>query len=172
MGVQLNYSVNDPTQARFCFLGQRTQDIYDIWTGVFGTNSSTLNVIVSTQAVNADTTRRILLCRNTFTKVHGVAIAPYLSVNLADNMTLDVLFGKLTSQVGLIGPMISSHLNYTRLYSLPLYCYESGQGLVGSNSAQTSLQISAQSDLRMRGIYLSYLEALFNNSVVLANHYT
>lgn len=97
MGVKLNYSPNDPTQARFCFLGQRTQDIYDIWTSVYGPNNPRLNIIVSTQAVNADTTNRILACRNTYTKVHGVAIAPYLSVPISSKTTNDALFAQLTA---------------------------------------------------------------------------
>jgi hypothetical protein len=152
MGVKLNYSSNDPTQARFCYLGQRTQDISDIWNGVYGQNNPNLQIIVSTQAVNADTTRRILACRNTYLKVNGVAIAPYLSVTMTSSMTLDTLFSKLTSQVGLIGPMVAAHLNYTKNYSLPLLCYESGQGLVGSDSTTTNLQVTAQTDVRMRAI--------------------
>lgn len=172
MGVLLNYASNDPTQARFCYLGQRTQDIFDIWTGVFGQNNPRLNIIVSTQAVNADTTKRILACRNTYAKVNGVAIAPYLSVTMNDSMTTDALFTKLTTQLTLIGPMVAAHLPFTNSYNLPLYCYESGQGLVGSTSTTTNLQVGAQSDSRMRTIYRTYFEALFNNSITLANHYT
>jgi hypothetical protein len=96
MGVRLNYS-SDPTQARFCYLGKRTQDISDIWRNAFGVGSARLSIVVSTQAVNADTTSRILACRNTYTKVNAVAIAPYLSVAVTANTPLDTLFTQLTN---------------------------------------------------------------------------
>jgi hypothetical protein len=51
-------------------------------------------------------------------------------------------------------------------------CYESGQGLEGKTSTQTSLQIGVQTAVEMRQVYLSYMEMLFNNSIVLASHYT
>lgn len=150
MGVKLNYT-SDPTQARFCYLGQRTQDISDIWWSVFGVGSPILKIVVSTQAVNADTTSRILACRNTYTKVNAVAIAPYLSVTVAANTPLNTLFTQLTTQVTAVGTMVASHLKFTNNHSLPLLCYESGQGLAGVTSA-----INAQSDPRMRNIYRIY----------------
>lgn len=122
MGVRLNYD-SDPTQARFCYLGQRTQDISDIWWNVFGSDSTRLSIVISTQAVNADTTRRILACRNTYTKVNAVAIAPYLSVTVTSNTPLDSLFAQLTTQVGAVGLMVASHLKFTNNHSLSLLCY-------------------------------------------------
>lgn len=88
---------NDPTQARFCYLGLITNNISTIWRGVFGANNKRLNIIVSTQAVNADTTTRILTCKKTYNYVDGVAIAPYLSINLNDSMTFNDVFANMNA---------------------------------------------------------------------------
>lgn len=51
-------------------------------------------MVVSTQSVNADTTRRILACQNTYNFVNAVAIAPYLSIPLTDSMSFaDIISG-------------------------------------------------------------------------------
>lgn len=93
-GLAYNLST-DPTEARFCFLGVMTQTISSIFRPLFGDNPSRLQVIVSTQAVNADTTRRILACQNTYQYVDGVAIAPYFSANLTNTTSMDQLFNTL-----------------------------------------------------------------------------
>lgn len=136
-GILSNYST-DPTQARFCFLGQRTNDISTIWKNVFGT-SSRLQIVVNTQAVNADTTNRILSCRGTQAYVNAVAIAPYISISLNDSMSFTNIFTGLNSQITTLATTIQTHLVYTNKYGLSLYCYESGQGLTGGDSAKTAL---------------------------------
>lgn len=170
-GVLLKLAPTDPTQARFCYLGLRTNQISTIWRGVYG-NSNRLKMVVSTQAVNADTTRRILACQNTSSYVDGVAIAPYLSITLSDSMNFSSIISGLNAQIPLLSNTIKTHLAYTNSYNISLFCYESGQGLVGSTTTQTNLQIGVQTTTDMRQIYLSYHEMLFNNSIVLANHYT
>lgn len=116
-----NYST-DPTQARFCFLGQRTNDISTIWRSVFG-SSSRFKMVVSTQAVNADTTNRILSCKGTQAYVNAVAIAPYISISLNDSMSFTNIFSGLNSQITTLATTIQTHLVYTKKYSLQLYCY-------------------------------------------------
>jgi hypothetical protein len=170
-GILKNFST-DPTQARFCFLGQRTNDISTIWRGVFGSKSPRLQMIVSTQSVNADTTKRILACKNTQNYVDAVAIAPYLSINLTNTMSFANIISGMNSQITKLAANIQSHLNYTNQYNLKLYCYESGQGLAGSNSVQTALQIGVQNSTDMVDLYVNYLNMLFNNSIQLANHFT
>ena len=96
-GVLLNLSSTDPTQARFCYLGLRTNQISGIWKNIFGVSSSRAKIVVSTQAVNADTTKRILACKNTQNYIYGVAIAPYLSVTLTDTMSFENVIGKMTT---------------------------------------------------------------------------
>jgi hypothetical protein len=67
----------------------KTQNISDIWRAVWSSpsDSSRLKIVISTQSVNADTTRRILACENGYKKVDMVAIAPYLSIDLRSNMS-------------------------------------------------------------------------------------
>lgn len=160
----------DPVQARFCFLGVMTQTIATLWRPIFSSDPSQLQVIVSTQSVNADTTRRILACQDTYQYVDGVAIAPYFTANLTDQTTLNQLMDSLLpANILQIDSDLKSHLAFVNQYNLKLYCYESGQGMVGSNPLQTALQISAQSDPRMEELYVKYLETLFNNSMTMTN---
>jgi hypothetical protein len=67
-------------------------------------------MIVSTQSVNADTTKRILACKSTQNYVDAVAIAPYLSISLNDSMTLDNIITGMNSQITLVANDIKSHL--------------------------------------------------------------
>jgi len=53
--------------------------------------------VISTQAVNADTTRRILACENGYKKINLVAIAPYLSITLNANMTQTEIFTQMNA---------------------------------------------------------------------------
>jgi hypothetical protein len=98
----------------------------------------------------------ILTCHNTSDNVDAVAIAPYLSITLDDSMNGTDIFTSLTAQTPILATVISTHLSYTNQYSLPLLCYESGQGLVGSTPIQTSLQISVQTFPQIRQLYFSY----------------
>lgn len=128
-------------------------------------------MIVSTQSVNADTTKRILTCKSTFNHVDGVAIAPYLSTTLTDSSTYDQIISQMQAQISAIATTIQQHLSFTTPHNLQLHCYESGQGLVGSNTVQTNLQIGVQTYAPMRALYLAYHQMLFNNSISLANHF-
>jgi hypothetical protein len=57
-------NITDPTQARFCWYALITKNISTIWRSVFSStnNKLRLKIVASTQAVNADTTRRIVAC--------------------------------------------------------------------------------------------------------------
>jgi hypothetical protein len=155
-GLNLGMGSTDPEQARFCYLGLRTNKISAIWRGVFVGSSGRLKMVVSTETGNADTTKRILTCQSTFNSVDSVAIAPYLSINLYDGMSDAEIFTSLTAQIPTLGGTISTHFRYTSQYKLTLLCYESGQGLVGNTPIQTSLQISVQTAPQIRQLYLSY----------------
>lgn len=167
-------NATDPGQAQFCYLSMKTQNISDIWRSVWSapSASSRLNIVISPQAVNADTTKRILACEDGYKKVDFVAIAPYLSVTLLANMTKTDVFTQLSAEIVKIGQTIQTHLTYTNSYSLALGCYEAGQGLLGTDTPTLALQTAVQDDSRMGGIYQNYFEMLFNNSIVLANQFT
>jgi hypothetical protein len=145
----LKLAPGDPTEARFCYLGQKTNNISTIWRGVYG-NDTKLHIIVSTQSVNADTTKRILACQQTYNYVDGVAIAPYLSTSLNDTMSFDDIISQLNVEIPKIATSIQHHLTFTSIHNISLMCYESGQGLLGSTDAQTNLQIGVQTYKPMR----------------------
>lgn len=62
----------------------------------------------------------------------------------------------MDAQITKIGTMIQTHLTFTNPHSLPLLCYESGQGLLGSTATQTNLAIGVQFYDSMRQLYLKY----------------
>jgi hypothetical protein len=86
----------------------KTQNISDIWRSIFCTPAerARLQIVVSTQAVNADTTRRILACENGYKKVNLLAIAPYLSVTLNPNMTQTDIFTQMDAQIKKISAIL------------------------------------------------------------------
>jgi hypothetical protein len=90
-------NATDPTQARFCYYSLITQKVSNLWKSVWSTpeNIGRVKIVISTQSVNADTTRRILACENGYKKVDFVAIAPYLSVPLNDTMSQTQVFSLL-----------------------------------------------------------------------------
>lgn len=101
-----------------------------------------------------------------------MAIAPYLSISLNDTMTSANIFDGMTAQIDNIAKTLKTHLNITNQYNLPLTTYESGQGLLGTTSITTNLQMGIQTDDRMRSVYVKYYQMLFNNSITLTNQYT
>lgn len=176
-GLRMGFST-DGTQARFCYLGYMTNLISKIFREVFNTadnqiNKSRLKIIVSTQSVNADTTKRILECQNTYAYVDAVAIAPYFSFTLKDSHNLDSIFNtEIPQTLDNLKKDLQSHLYFIKKYNLEFYNYESGQGFVGNNVFQTNLQISMQSDPRMQKIYFDYLNLLKQNGVTQTMVYT
>lgn len=148
-------NATSPVQAQFCYLGMKTKNISDIWKSAWSSDPR-VKIVISTQAVNADTTRRILACENAYLKVDFVAIAPYLSVPLKSSMSEADIFTKMNAQITNLSSILKQHLNYTNSYNLPLGCYESGQGLLGTDTATTLLQTGVQDDTRMKDLYLSY----------------
>ena len=118
-------NITDPTQARFCWLSLITSNISTIWKSVWSSaaNKARLKIVVSTQAVNADTTKRILACENLYTKVDFVAIGPYIDIPLTNTMTNTDIFNGLDNQLRVIKSYLISHANITNGYGIPLSCY-------------------------------------------------
>jgi hypothetical protein len=102
-----------------------TQTISNLWrnSSIFSSNPSRLSVVVSTQSVNADTTRRILACQNTYQYVDAVAIAPYFSANITGATADTLMDTKLPSNIQLINTTLKQHLIYVNQYNLKLFCY-------------------------------------------------
>lgn len=91
-----------------------------------------------------------------YESVDEVAIAPYLSIKLNDTMTSTNIIDGMTAEIDNIAKIIKTHLNITNQYNLPLATYESGQGLLGTTSTTTKLQIGIQADERMKNVYVKY----------------
>lgn len=91
-----------------------------------------------------------------YESVDEVAIAPYLSIKLNDTMTSTNIIDGMTAEIDNIAKIIKTHLNITNQYNLPLATYESGQGLLGTTSTTTKLQMGIQGDERMRNVYIKY----------------
>ena len=102
-----------------------TSNISTIWKSVWSSaaNKARLKIVVSTQAVNADTTKRILTCENLYTKVDFVAIGPYIDIPLTNTMTNTDIFNGLDNQLRVIKSYLISHANITNGYGIPLSCY-------------------------------------------------
>ncbi len=74
--------------------------------------------------MNADTTKRILACGETYKYVDAVAIAPYLYSPNINNITLDELIDNdLPIQMTNINKTIFDHMKFTNQYNLSLFCY-------------------------------------------------
>ena len=169
---------NDGVQARFCYLGYITNKISQIFRSVFSASDKLedkqrLKIVISTQSVNADTTKRILECQNSYEHVDAVAIAPYFSDELNDEYTADYVFETLMPKIfeG-INKDLQSHHAIIQKYNLEFYNYESGQGFLGSTQKQTDFQISIQDDERMKAAYIEYLKLLKSNGVSLTMLFT
>ena len=85
-----------------------------------------------------------------------VAIAPYFDIPLNDTMTNTQIFDGISARIDNFSTTVRSHAEYARARNLTLTCYEAGQGLLGTNSITTSLQIGAQTDDKMRLMYIKY----------------
>jgi hypothetical protein len=100
-----------------------TKKISNSWRKIFTTTLTRLSIVVSTQSVNADTTRRILLCQNTSQYVDAVAIAPYFTANLTNSNANTLFNTTLPLNIQQINATLKQHLNYTNQYNIKLMCY-------------------------------------------------
>ena len=184
-----------PTQARFCFLGNRTRRIAQLWAAVWSFNATAaeaaalspaaaaslvnrsglprvhprVRIVLSSQAVNADVTGRVLGCNGTGFYVDAVAIAPYFSAPLtagnsgsdADLLPLADLVAGLAANIASWPAKIAQHRAAAAPYGrLPLVAYEAGQGLDANTYIQDSLAMAANAAPDMASLYGAYLAAL------------
>ena len=184
-----------PTQARFCFLGNRTRRIAQLWAAVWTFNASPVaaaalspaaaaayvntsglprvhprvRIVLSSQAVNADVTARVLGCNATGFYVDAVAVAPYFTAPLtagnsgkdADLLGLPAVVAGLAANIASWPATLAQHRAAAAPYGrLPLLAYEAGQGLVAGSYIQTALAMAANAAPDMAALYGSYLAAL------------
>jgi hypothetical protein len=164
--------------ARFCFLGNRSRQIWGIFEAAWPFSPAPasaaawrarLRFVLASQFVNADVSRRILACGGAGGAADALAVAPYLDPPLtrgnsgrdADLLTVD---GVLNASSGTAWPALSAlvatcreHAALARAYNLSLVAYEGGQGLTGgASSFAQALAIAVNRDPRMAGLYRNY----------------
>ena len=184
-----------PTQARFCFLGNRTRRIAQLWAAVWSFNLAPaaaaalspaaaaayvntsglprvhprVRIVLSSQAVDADVTGRVLGCNRTGFFVDAVAVAPYFTAPLtagnsgkdADLLGLPDVVAGLAKSIASLPATLAQHRAAAAPYGrLPLLAYEAGQGLVAGSYIQTALAMAANAAPDMAGIYGAYLATL------------
>jgi hypothetical protein len=180
-GLRMGLST-DANQARFCYYGLRSSQIFAIWKNVWGSDRNRLVFTLSSQAVNPDVSQRILDCNNTYVNADALAIAPYFSSWLtANNTGLDThvvaLEGIMTTYAPAgVADALSTlpvHYQLAAARNLKLITYESGQSILNSNSPpQSVIAMAANRDSRMQQIYITYLNGLIANNVSLINHFS
>jgi hypothetical protein len=142
-----------------------------------------LRIVVASQAVNADVTRRILACNGTGFHVDAAAVAPYFSVPLTargsgsdnDLLPLPAVVAATYSAIANSTAMLALHLAATAPYTprnasggalvlgsaLPLLAYEAGQSFVAQGSyIQTALAEALNAAPEMAQLHGAYLAAL------------
>jgi hypothetical protein len=163
-----------PWDAAWHYTARRSVEIFRICEGELGGASRLVRVLPS-QAANAYVSEQILGFGRAHEHADALAIAPYLSLNVAPDgdppaaevatWSLDRLFEHLE---GVAMPEVERWLAeqsaVAREHGLSLVAYEAGQHLVGVQGAEnderlTRLFHSANADARMGSLYDRYFAA-------------
>lgn len=168
-GVALGLA-SSPFEAQLRYYSQRAVEMFDIWTSVFGNQSSRLVRTLAGQGVNTWTGQVTLDWKQAHLKTDAYAIAPYFGGQLGDpsqaaltsSMSVDDILDWCQSNVIAMGGHMVNNANMTNQRGVDLVAYEGGQHLVGhtgqeNNNELTAKFIAANRHPRMRDLYLDYL---------------
>jgi len=162
----------DSDESRFCYLAWRSRAIYEIFADVFGAARRRVKLIVASQSVNADVSRRILGCNNSYVVAvaSALSIAPYFnsfdeSTNTQGWTPEFALNESLKRNFAEINATTREHAALARRMGLRLTTYEAGQSFLG----ELALVKAVNSHPLMRSAYKSYLELLAAANVSLIN---
>jgi hypothetical protein len=164
-GFALGLSSN-AFEAQLRFYSLRSVQIFNIFTSMFGGNNRLVRVLAS-QSVNPWTGTTVMDWDSASTHADAYAVAPYFGGFLGQTslesyvqkMSVDEVLDSCAADID--RQMMDSKTNKNNAESrgLKLVCYESGQGLVGSHNADTTvtnLFIAANRHPRMKDLYLDY----------------
>lgn len=157
------------------YTARRSLEIFRIWEQVFGGPDRLLRVLPS-QAANRHLSEQIVKADDAFRSADALAIAPYLSFNVAsegkgltaaevERWSLEQLFEHLESRaLPECVDWMKQQKSVADRYGLRLVAYEGGQHLVGilgaeNNEKLTRLLHQANADPRMGKLYQRYFEA-------------
>jgi len=164
-GLALGLSSN-PFEAQLRFYSMRSVQVFAIFSSVFGGNDRLVKVLAS-QSVNPWTGTTVMDWNNASSHADVYAVAPYFGGFLGQpdleshvqpmsvNEVLDSCAADIVRQMA----DTKANKNNAESRGLKLACYESGQGLVNSNGADTTvtnLFIAANRHPRMKDLYLDY----------------
>jgi hypothetical protein len=167
-GLALNLSSN-AWEAQLRYHSQRSVQIFQLFTSVFGGNSRLVRVLAS-QAVNVWGSTTIADHQNAWQSADALAIAPYFGPGVPPSalaqfaaMTVSQVldYAEFTELPAALTSM-QAQAQFAASRNLTLVAYEGGQHLVGigsaaSNQTLTGLLIAANRHPRMAHIYQQYL---------------
>lgn len=182
-GVALNLA-NTPYEARLRFYSQRAVEMFDIWTSVFGTQSSRLVRTLAGQSVSTWTGQVALDWKQAYTKTDAYAIAPYFGGQLGDpsqvamlsTMDANDILDWCETNIVAMGNHMLNNVAMANQRDVDLLAYEGGQHLAGhtgqeNNNALTAKFIEANRHPRMHDLYLDYFARWKNAGGKLFFHY-
>jgi hypothetical protein len=157
------------------YVAHRSVQMFGIWESVFGGPERLVRILPS-QAVNTWLSEEALMYKDTYERVDGLAIAPYLSMNLppkGEGLTagevagwsVELLMDHLETR-GLADTVKDMHAQkaVADRYGVRLMAYEGGQHLTGiwgaeNNEGLSRLFDAANAHPRMGALYSRYLDA-------------
>lgn len=172
-GKRLGFS-EKPWEATWRYIGYRSAQIFKLWEEAFGGRERLVRVLAS-QASNSYVSEQIASFRDAYKNADALAIAPYLTMNLAPNgkpsasevadwsvdQVLDVLEQKSLPQSV---SWMRENKKVADQFGLKLVAYEGGQHMVGvqggeNNEPLTKLLHAANANPRIGAIYRTYFDA-------------
>jgi len=169
-GIALGLA-SDPYLAQIRYHSKRSVEIFNIWTSVFGSQSSTRLVrVLAGQHDNPWVGRQIMDYQNAHQNADALAVAPYFGSNLGwpsmasqvAGWTIDQILDAAQANITVRRSYTTEAYNDTFSRGLDLIAYEGGQHLVGVGEAQgnqtlTNKFVEANRHPRMKNLYLEDL---------------
>ena len=167
-GLALGLSTN-AFQAQLRFQAQRSLQMFQIWTTVFGGTSRLVRVMAA-QSVNPWTSTTLLDWQNASLQTDALAIAPYFGgqlghgaqAPLTQQMTVPQVLAAAAAASAANAAILTAQQAVAVSHNVELITYEAGQHMLGVGPFQTdptliSLFTTANRDPAMYAIYLADL---------------
>lgn len=175
-------------EAAWRFTAHRSVEIFKIWEAEFGGRDRLVRVLPS-QAANSYVSEQVLSWKEAFKNADCLAIAPYISMNIAPDgkelaadkvakWTVDQFLHHVEQKaLPECIEWIKANKKVADQHNLKLVCYEAGQHFVGiagaeNNEALTKLLHAANAHPQMKTIYGKYLAAWETNGGDLLCHFS
>jgi hypothetical protein len=175
-------------EAAWRYTAHRSVKIFKIWEAEFG-GKDRLVCVLPSQAANSYVSEQVLSWKDASKNADVLAIAPYISMNIAPNgkevaadkvakWTVDQFLDHVEQKaLPECIEWIKANKKVADQHKLKLVCYEAGQHFVGiggaeNNEALTKLLHAANAHPRMKTIYAKYLGAWEQNGGDLLCHFS